>query len=58
MKTIKDITNNIGQPSATPTHIYDRQNKKIYTVEHHGHLRAVRSDFANGRMMIPRRKKI
>ena len=58
MKTIKDITDNVGQSSAAPTHIYDRQNKKIYSAEDHGHLRAVRKDFAAGRMMVPRHKKI
>lgn len=46
MKTIKDITNNLGQPSAAPSHVYDRQTKKIYTTEMHGHLRAVRRDIA------------
>jgi hypothetical protein len=58
MKTIKDITNNLGQPSAAPSHVYDPQTKKIYSTEMHGHLRAVRRDFVNGRLMIPKRKKI
>jgi hypothetical protein len=58
MKTIKDITNNVGQPSAAPSHVYDRQTKKIYTAEDHGHLRAVRKDMAAGQMMIPRVKKV
>jgi hypothetical protein len=57
MKTIKDITNNLPQPSAGPTHVYDRQTKRIWTTEDHGHLRAVRRDMANGRMMVPRHKK-
>jgi hypothetical protein len=55
---IKDIMNNVDLPSAVPTHVYDKQTKKIYTAEMHGHLRAVRRDFANGRMMIPKVKKI
>jgi hypothetical protein len=58
MKTIKDITSNIGQPSATPSHIYDKQTKRIWTAEDHGHLRAVRNDMADGKMMIPKVKKI
>jgi hypothetical protein len=28
MKTIKDITNSVGQPSAAPSHIDDPQAKK------------------------------
>jgi hypothetical protein len=58
MKTIKDIADSLGQPSAAPTHVYDPQTKKIYTTEMHGHLRAVRRDMAAGRMMIPKVKKI
>ena len=58
MKTIKDITNNLGQPSAAPSHIYDPQTKRIWTAEDHGHLRAVRSDMAAGKMMVPKTKKI
>jgi hypothetical protein len=57
MKTIKDITNRVGQPSAAPSHIDDHKQKKIYTTEMHGHLR-VRRDFVNGRMVIPKVKKI
>jgi hypothetical protein len=57
MATIKDIAPNLGQPSAAPTHIYDPQTKKICPTEKKGHLRAVRRDMANGRMMIPRVKK-
>jgi hypothetical protein len=30
---------------------------KIYTTETHGHLRAVRRDMAEGRMMVPKIKK-
>ncbi len=51
---IRDIATNVGQPSAAPSHVYDPGQRKIYTVEDHGHLRAVRRDFANGRMMVPR----
>jgi hypothetical protein len=58
MKTIKDIAHTLGQPSAAPSHVYDRQTKKIFTAEDHGHLRAVRRDFVNGRMMVPKTKKI
>ena len=58
MKTVKDIANNEGQPSAAPSHVYDRQTKKIWTAEDHGHLRAVRRDMANGRLMIPKVKKV
>jgi hypothetical protein len=55
MKTIKDITNNLGQSSAAAaTHVYDRQNKKIYTAEDHGHLHAIRRDFAEGKMVVPK----
>jgi hypothetical protein len=57
MKTIKDITNNLGQPSAAPSHVYDPQTRKIYTAEDHGHLRAVRRDMADGKMMVPKVKK-
>jgi hypothetical protein len=45
-----------GQSQAT--HVYDNAQKKIYTTEMHRHLRAVRGDMAEGRMMIPRRKKV
>jgi hypothetical protein len=48
MKTIRDIAKNMDQPSAAPTHVYDRQTKKIYTQEMHGHLRSVRKAFADG----------
>jgi hypothetical protein len=58
MKTIKDITNNLGLSSAAPSHIYDPSTKRIWTAEDHGHLRAVRRDMANGRMMVPKTKKI
>ena len=58
MKTIKDITNNLGQLSAVPSHVYDPSTRRTWTVEDHGHLRAVRRDFANGRLMIPKDKKI
>jgi hypothetical protein len=58
MRTIKDITNNLGQPSAAPTHVYDPSTKRIWTAKDHGHHRAVRRDFTNGRMMIPKVKKI
>jgi hypothetical protein len=58
MRTIKDITNNLGQSSTASTHVYDRQGKKIYSAEDHGHLRAVPRDFANGRMMISKVNKI
>jgi hypothetical protein len=58
MKTIKDITNNLSQSSASPSHVYDRQTRKIYTAEMHGHLRPVRRDFAAGKMMVPKVKKI
>jgi hypothetical protein len=57
MKTIKDIRNNLGQPSAAPSHVYDPSTKRIWTTEVHGHLRAVRRDFAAGKMMVPRDKK-
>jgi hypothetical protein len=56
MKTIKDIANNLGQPSAPPSHVYDPQTKRIWTAEDHGYLRAVRRDFAAGKMMIPIKK--
>jgi hypothetical protein len=58
MKVIKDIINNLGQPSAAPTHVYDPQTKRIWTAEDHGHLRAVRNDMAAGKMMVPKVKKI
>jgi hypothetical protein len=58
MKTIRDIATNVGQSSAAPSHIYDPQTKKIWTSEDHGHLRAVRGDMADGRMMIPKVKKV
>jgi hypothetical protein len=58
MKTIKDITNNLGQPSAAPSHVYDPSTMRIWTAEDHGHLRAVRVDMAEGKLMVPRRKKI
>jgi hypothetical protein len=58
MKTIKDIAQTLGQPSAAPTHVYDPSTKRIRTTEDHGHLRAVRMDMANGRMMVPKVKKI
>jgi hypothetical protein len=54
---VKELQEKLGQPSAAPTHIYDPQQKKIYTAEMHGHLRAVRRDVANGRMMVPRTPK-
>jgi hypothetical protein len=57
MKTIKDIINNLGQSSAAPSHVYDRSTKKIWTAEDHGHLRAVRRDFAEGKMMVPRSRR-
>jgi hypothetical protein len=57
MKTIKDIAANLGQSSAAPSHVYDPQTKRIWTAEMHEHLRAVRRDFANGRMMMPKVKK-
>jgi hypothetical protein len=58
MNTIKDIINNLGQSSAAPSHVYDPSTKRIYTAEDHSHLRAVRRDFAAGKMMVPRRKKL
>jgi hypothetical protein len=53
---VKELQEKLGQPSAAPiaTHIYDPGTKRIWTSEMHGHLRSVRRDFANGRMMIPR----
>jgi hypothetical protein len=45
MKTIKDL----NQPDASatrPTHVYDRQTKKIRTTEMHDHMRAVHRDMA------------
>jgi hypothetical protein len=58
MKTIKDIIKNVDQPSAAPTHVYDPQQKKIYTAEMHGHLRAVRRDLVAGRpVWIPKETK-
>jgi hypothetical protein len=57
MKTIKDITNNLGHPSAAPSHVYDPQTRRIWTAEDHGHLRAVRKAFADGKMVVPKIKK-
>jgi hypothetical protein len=45
-------------PHETRLQSREARASKIYTVEHHGHLRAVRRDMAKGRMMIPRRKKL
>jgi hypothetical protein len=53
-ETIKDITNDLGQPSAAPSHIYDKQRKQAFTVEMHGHLLAIQRDFAEGKMMVPK----
>jgi hypothetical protein len=57
MKSIKDITNNLGQPSAAASHVYDPQTKRIWTAEMHGHLRGIRRDMAAGKMMVPKIKK-
>jgi hypothetical protein len=54
---VKELQEKLGQPSAAPTHVYDPATKRIWTAEMHGHLRAVRRDFANGRMMVPRTPK-
>ena len=54
---IKELLNQ-STGSAETTHIYDRSTNRIWTAEDHGHLRAVGRDFAAGRMMIPKVKKI
>ena len=59
---VKDLKEHLGQPSAAPTHVYDRATKRTWTAERHGILRGVRRDIAEGRpVWIPKetkRKKI
>ena len=57
MKTIKDIVDNLSQPSAAPSHVYDPQTKRIWTAEDHGHLRAIRRHMAVGKRMVPKTNK-
>jgi hypothetical protein len=54
MKNAKELHEKVGQPSAAPTHVYDPATKRIWTAEMHGHLSAVRRDFAAGKMMVPK----
>lgn len=55
MKTIKDIINNLGQPSADPTHAYHPGLKKIFDVSTHDRVNEVTKALARGEsVMVPK----
>lgn len=57
--TIGDIHERLSksEPASTPTHVYDHDHRKVFSVERHGHLQAIRADLAAGRpVYIPKRE--